>query len=65
MSVFVVLALKKELLQAHLLVSELEHAQKSSQKEVDYSLRKIAEERRIWKGKEQERIKAMIRTMKG
>lgn len=64
MSVSVVSALKKELFQARLLVHELEHAQKSSRKEVDRFLRKIAEERGIWQGKEQERIKAMIRTMK-
>ena len=65
MSVFVVLALKKVMFQARLLVYELEHAQKSSRKEVDRFLRKIVEERGIWQGKEHERIKAMIRTMKG
>lgn len=63
-SVSVVSALKRELVQARLLVHDLEHAQKSSRKEVDRFLKKISEERGIWNNKEQERIKAMIRTMK-
>lgn len=63
-SVSVVSALKKELVQARHLVHELEHAQKSSRKEVDRFLKKLAEERGIWQSKEQERIKAIIRTMK-
>eukprot|EP00252_Welwitschia_mirabilis_P000493 TRINITY_DN10474_c0_g1_i1.p1 TRINITY_DN10474_c0_g1~~TRINITY_DN10474_c0_g1_i1.p1 ORF type:complete len:716 (+),score=138.61 TRINITY_DN10474_c0_g1_i1:287-2434(+) len=63
-SVSVVTALKRELDQAHNLVRDLQHAQRYSRKEVDRVLKKIAEERSIWHGKEQEKVRAMIRNLK-
>lgn len=59
-SVSLVLALQNDLAKTRLQVQELEHAEKSSRKEVDCFLKKIAEERAIWQNKEQERIRTMI-----
>ncbi|XP_057827897.2 uncharacterized protein LOC131039216 [Cryptomeria japonica] len=59
-----VLALQNELAKTRLQVQELERAERSSRKEVDCFLKKIAEERARWQNKEQERIRVMIQKMK-
>eukprot|EP01018_Ginkgo_biloba_P010832 Gb_14837 [translate_table: standard] len=63
-SVSVVSALQTELDRARLRVQQLEYTQKSSQKELDHFLKKIADERAIWQNKEQERIRAIIQSLK-
>ncbi|KAG6551430.1 hypothetical protein Mapa_007076 [Marchantia paleacea] len=60
----VVAALRMEVERARSKVHELEVAQKSARREIDALLKKMSEEKAVWRNKEQEKIRQAVQTVK-
>lgn len=56
--------LRSELDMAHAQVQELEFAEKTSRREINHLLRKFAEQKALWRSREQERIQAAAQAEK-
>ncbi|BFI30049.1 hypothetical protein MPTK2_3g08580 [Marchantia polymorpha subsp. ruderalis] len=60
----VVAALRMEVERARSKVHELEVAQKSARREIDALLKKMSDEKAVWRNKEQEKIRQAVQTVK-
>lgn len=58
-------ALKLELEQAQSHINELENERRSSKKKLEHFLKKLSEERAVWRSREHEKIRAVIDDIKG
>jgi len=56
--------LRSELDMAHARVQELEFAERTSRREIKHLLRKFAEQKALWRSREQERIQAAVHVEK-
>ncbi|KAA0033992.1 E3 ubiquitin-protein ligase BRE1A-like [Cucumis melo var. makuwa] len=57
-------ALEAELEQAHLRIEELQAERNASKKKLEYFLRKVSEEKALWRSREHEKVRAFIDDIK-
>ncbi|XP_022985766.1 uncharacterized protein LOC111483719 isoform X1 [Cucurbita maxima] len=57
-------ALEAELEQAHLQIEELQAERNASKKKLEYFLRKVSEEKALWRSREHEKVRAFIDDIK-
>ncbi|KAG6499244.1 uncharacterized protein LOC121996169 [Zingiber officinale] len=63
-SASIISSLRTELEETHARVSELETERKSAKKKLDQFLKRLAEEKALWRNREHEKVRAIIEAMK-